>query len=250
MELSRMFKQEILNSFNELDYSIYNAVLRYGTRIASIQVKELADTAHVSTASVVRFCKKIGCNGYSEFKYRYREELQNTASTQIPGESKELNTILEYVKSPIFLEKINMAFRYLQAATHVLFLGVGISGDLTNFGARTFCNVGCFSLCINDPFLPIPLLKGTNPVVVALSFSGTTEETLHITQRFIENGSVVISITNTDKNPLAQISDVNIPYFVNEIPILGLGNLGTQIPALYTLELLAKMLYASKTEKS
>lgn len=86
--------------------------------------------------------------------------------------------------------------------------------------------------------------------MVALSFSGTTEETLHITQRFIENGSVVISITNTDKNPLAQISDVNIPYFVNEIPILGLGNLGTQIPALYTLELLAKMLYASKTEKS
>lgn len=245
-----MFTQEVISCFNELDYSIYNTVLRCGTGLGSMQIKELADAAHVSTASVVRFCKKLGCNGYSEFKYRYREELQYIEPTQVQDEIRELDTFLKYAKTPVFREKIGMAFRYLQAATHVLFVGVGTSGDLASFGARIFCNVGCFSCSITDPFLPIPPLKGANDVVVALSFSGTTTETLHITQRFIENGSVVISITHTDKNPLAKISDVNIPYFVKDIPILRMGNLGTQIPALYSIELLAKMLYAGKTAES
>lgn len=245
-----MFSENILNGFNELDYAIYNAVLRSGVNLARMQVKDLADAAHVSTASVVRFCKKLGCKGYTEFKYRYREELQNAVPKQVQDETKEIYEFLKYVNTASFMEKANEAFRYLQAATHVLFVGVGASGNLASFGARTFCNVGRFSLCVDDPFLPIPNLKATNPVVVAISFSGKTHQTLEITRRFIENSSIVISITNTDTNPLAKISDVNLPYFVRDIPIGGPFNLGTQLPVLYILELLAKMLYSHKTEES
>ena len=244
-----MFTEEMLGSFNELDYAIYNAVLRSGASLAGMQVKDLADAAHVSTASVVRFCKKVGCNGYTEFKYRYREELQSAAPPQIFDETEEMRAFLEYSKTPAFGEKINEAFRYLRAATHILFVGVGASGNLASFGARTLCNVGCFSLCIDDPFLPIPKLNGANPVVVAISFSGKTEQTLQMTQRFLENNGTIISITNTDKNPLAKMSDVNIPYFVKDIPFGDSLNLGTQLPVLYILELWGKMMCSLKNEQ-
>lgn len=244
-----MFTKEMLGSFNELDYAIYNAVLRSSVRLAGMQVKDLADAAHVSTASVVRFCKKVGCNGYTEFKYRYREELQNAAPSQVLDETEEMRAFLEYTKTAAFVEKINAAFRYLQAATHILFVGVGASSNLGSFGARVLCNVGCFSLCIDDPFLPIPNLNAANPVVVAISFSGKTEQTLQMTRRFLENNGTIISITNTDKNPLAKMSDVNIPYFVKDIPIGDPFNLGTQLPVLYILELWGKMMYAHKEDK-
>lgn len=245
-----MFTEEVLSTFNELDYTIYNAVLRSGAKLAQMQVRDLADAAHVSTASVMRFCKKLGCKGYSEFKYLYREELKSVAVKPENDEIQGLRSFLEYAQGDAFMEQINTAFHYLQAATHVLFVGVGASGTLANFGARIFCNVGCFGLCIDDPFLPIPNMKAANPVVVAISFSGKTDQTLLLTRRFIENGSIVISITNNERNPLAKMSDVNLPYFVKDIPIGGPFNLGTQVPVLYILELLGRMIYKYKKEEA
>ena len=241
-----MFDEKMLSGFNELDYAIYNTVLRSGSKLSAMQVKDLANAAHVSTASVVRFCKKAGCSGFTEFKYRYREEMKNTAPSQGTDETEELRSFLNYAKTPAFVDRVDAAFRYLQAATHILFVGVGDSGNLAAFGARTLCNVGCFSLCVDDPFLPVPLTKAANPVVVAISFSGSTEQTIRITKRFLENGSILISITNTDKNPLAKLSDVNIPYYVRDVPIGDSLNLGTQLPVLYILERWGKMMYAYK----
>jgi len=71
-----MFTKQILDSFKELDYAIYNTVVRNGLRVAQLPIKELADEARVSTVSVVRFCKKCGCKGYAEFRLRYRESLK------------------------------------------------------------------------------------------------------------------------------------------------------------------------------
>lgn len=241
-----MFTESMLNSFNDLDYAIYNTVIRNSNRISKLQVKDLADAAHVSTASVIRFCKKTGCKGFSEFKYRYCESQKLSAPQTLSSETQALRSFLTYSQSPDFLNAIESAFRYLQAATQVIFVGVGASGNLASFGARIFCNAGCFSLYINDPFLPIINIMTANPVVMAISFSGKTSQTMEMTQRFIECGSKVISITNTKDNPLAKISDVNIAYYVKDIPIENGFNMGTQMPVVFTVELLGKMLYEKK----
>ena len=239
-----MFTKQVLDTFNELDYAIYNTVIRNGLRVARLQIKQLADEAHVSTASIVRFCKKCGCSGFAEFKLRYRETLRQEKSTPTLTENHTLADFLTYSTTPEFTAAIDSAFQYLQAATQIIVLGVGASGNLAGFGARIFCNVGCFSLCIDDPFLPIFNPATANPVVVAVSFSGKTEQTLAMARQFLQTGCKLISITNTGNSPLAKISDVNIAYYVPELPIGGPYNLGTEVPVVYIFERLARMLYA------
>ncbi|WP_441299921.1 MurR/RpiR family transcriptional regulator [Breznakia sp. PFB1-11] len=41
-----------------------------------MKIRDVAEAAHVSTTTVLRFCKKVGCDGYAEFKIKYRMELE------------------------------------------------------------------------------------------------------------------------------------------------------------------------------
>ena len=36
--------------------------------VLQMSVRELAEKTYVSTASIIRFCQKMGCDGFVEFK--------------------------------------------------------------------------------------------------------------------------------------------------------------------------------------
>ena len=62
-----MFDLEAIKSFNDLEFSGYDYVMKNKNTVVYMRIRELADEAHVSTTTVIRFCKKLGCDGFSEF---------------------------------------------------------------------------------------------------------------------------------------------------------------------------------------
>ena len=55
-----MFPYEVVNSYNELEMQVYTYVLEHKHEIRNMTIRALAEAAHVSTATVSRFCKKTG----------------------------------------------------------------------------------------------------------------------------------------------------------------------------------------------
>ncbi|GAA3331490.1 hypothetical protein GCM10020331_088280 [Ectobacillus funiculus] len=47
-----MFPSEILATFNELEYSLYNYVIANGDKVIYMRIRDLADQAHVSTSTI------------------------------------------------------------------------------------------------------------------------------------------------------------------------------------------------------
>ncbi len=232
-----------MSSFNELELSIYNCVVKNKDRLSRMKIKDLADEAHVSTGTVLRFCKKLGCSGYSEFKLRYREELdKNVVALEDMGEIA-LRDFIANINSEEFQENLDHAFAMLKDSKRIIFVGIGSSGILGKYGARFFSNVGRFSFHVEDPFLPIlqELTEGT--VTIALSVSGSTKETLSLANQAKERGSLLIGITNSPDSVLAKIFDCNIFYHVPKIMASGDTNITTQVPVIYILETLARKLY-------
>ena len=105
-----MFTHEIISEFNELEMSIYNCILKNKSKISHMKIKDLADEAHVSTATILRFCKKLGCEGYSEFKLRYREYLNQEQVFQTDSEETTLKGFVSRIDSREFRESIEDAF--------------------------------------------------------------------------------------------------------------------------------------------
>lgn len=68
-----MFSVEEIQSLNELELAVYEYVMQHKSVISYMRIRELAAEAHVSTTTVLRFCKKMECDGYAEFKLRMKE---------------------------------------------------------------------------------------------------------------------------------------------------------------------------------
>ena len=53
-----MFSHQEIRSFNELEMSIYNYILSNKEKVVYMKIRDLADGAHVSTTTVLRFLQK------------------------------------------------------------------------------------------------------------------------------------------------------------------------------------------------
>ena len=154
-----MFGYEILQSYNDLEMLVYNYIMEHKNEVRYMTIRELAQAAHVSTSTIVRFCKKTGCDGYSEFKLRFKLFLQEEKEKQKKQvkdtRSDEIMYFLHTVTSIQYEEKINEVTQVIREARQLIFIGIGTSGILGKYGARYFSNIGKYSQYIEDPFYPI-----------------------------------------------------------------------------------------------
>lgn len=78
-----MFTVEQVKSLNELELEVYQYVMQHQAAVPYMRIRELAAETHVSTTTILRFCKKVDCNGYAEFKFRMREYLGQKNAIQV-----------------------------------------------------------------------------------------------------------------------------------------------------------------------
>lgn len=225
----------MVQTFNELEMILYNFITKNSDKVIYMRIRELSDQTHVSTSSILRFCRKLNCDGFSEFKvklklYLDRNERENLKSTQY-----YLSEFLERTMKGNLESHIQKMAELVLSTDKIIFVGTGSSGILAEYGARYFSSLGKFSSFIKDPFYPINSKELKNSTSIILSVSGETDFTLNLANQLKVEGSNIISITNSKNCQLAKISDINIAYYVTEV-YLGDSNITSQMPVMYILE--------------
>ncbi|MGM0852993.1 MAG: MurR/RpiR family transcriptional regulator [Bacillota bacterium] len=237
-----MFSNEIIASFNELETSIYNYISQNREKVAYMRIRELADETHVSTATILRFCRKLNYDGFSEFKVKLKLDIEENKKSVIKSSQHSVLEFFERTLNRDIEEKIVEAVEVISSANNVIFIGIGSSGILAEYGARYFSSLGKFSMYIKDPHFPIHSKLMQNSVTIALSVSGENHFTVTHLNQLKQEGSKIISITNTKLSTISKISDINIPYYVTE-EFMGDANITTQVPVVYILESMAREIY-------
>ncbi|MDM5336338.1 MurR/RpiR family transcriptional regulator [Fictibacillus enclensis] len=241
-----LFSNEMIASFNELEMALYNYISQHSEKVVYMRIRELADETHVSTATILRFCKKLNCAGFSEFKVKLKMELDQTKATRINSPQQSVVEFFERTLKGDLDEKIKEAAELVLEAANVIFIGIGSSGILAEYGARYFSSLGKFSLYIKDPHFPIHSKLTANSVAIALSVSGENPFTVTHLHQLKQEGSKIISITNQKLSTVAKLSDLNIPYYVTE-EFVEQSNVTTQVPVIYILESIAREIHKQIT---
>ena len=256
-----MFTAEIIASLNELETSLYNYICENEEKVAYMRIRELADETHVSTSTILRFCRKLNCEGFSEFKTKIKLHLEEIKKTTIKSVEHSVLEFFERISQGNINENIKKAANLVAESNNVLFIGTGSSGIMAEYGARYFSSVGKFSMYINDPYFPIHAKLLSNSAAVALSVSGETPVIITHINQLKEQGIKVISITNSKYSTISKISNINIPYYVTEERFeTSLGrnthyeteeqfkysDITTQVPVVYILESIAREIYKLK----
>ncbi|PZF90594.1 RpiR family transcriptional regulator [Listeria ivanovii] len=238
-----MFSYEVIRQFTETEHHLYRYIMDNRGKVMFMRVRELSEATHVSPASIVRFTRKLGCEGFSEFKVKLKQEATRAVKKKTADTVEVLEEFFERTMNRDYDQVLDAAAEIINEADLVVFFGIGTSGILAEYGSRFFSNMKKRTLYIKDPFYPNPGEQFKNKaVMIILSVSGETDQVLEQAQNMQQYGSRIISITNTSHNTLAGLSDVNIPYYVTQ-EMVDKTNITTQIPVLFLLEAMAKKNY-------
>lgn len=248
-----MFEYHQIERLNELEMGVYSYVIAHAEEVSRMKIRELAEATHVSTSTVLRFCSKMGCEGYSEFRYQLKNSPKQEDSGGYQNYAKQIIDFLQNASQDAELEaKLEEASRMIRAAQKVIFYGIGSSGALCQYGARFFSNVGIYSVYMNDPFYPRPGNYFENAVLMVLSVSGETKQVIEQINEYKKKNATIISICNSDSCTVARLSDLRFATYMPALRFRAETNdvdLTPQIPTLYLLETLGRKLAGDLHQK-
>ena len=151
-----IFTYEQISKLNDTELIVYNYIVKNVNKVLNMNIRELALESHVSTATITRFCHKLDCDGFVEFKIELKRFNEVNKMPEIDDEITMLNQFFEYSKGKEFQDNINEAVNYIIDSNFVVCLGIGQSGSMAKYAARFFSNIGYYSQYIDDPFYPPP----------------------------------------------------------------------------------------------
>ncbi len=234
-----MFSYDNIQKFNETEIKIYKFIVDNGEKIPYMTIRELADEIKVSTSTILRFCNKLDCEGYKEFKEKHKKYIGKIKEMTPRSDLSEILNYFNKTNINSFEQKIDEGADFIRKAETLIFIGSGSSGALAKYAARYFSNLGKFSIGLEDTLYPITKDMKTT-AVIALSVSGETKGVINLINQFKINKSNILSITSQSNCTIAQISDWNISYNMNIHEVNGGYNATTQVPVLFLIEALAR----------
>lgn len=227
-----------------LDKGIYRYISSHLDQVIYMRIRDLADNTHTSPTTILRFCRKFECEGFSEFRIKLKIYFENQKKNSI--EEIDETAMIDFIhrtNQPPYQEKIDEAVELLEDKDLILFLGSGSSNIMAAYGSLYFSSIFNIALRIEDAInLPLDYLSkeiAEKICIIALSVSGETSEIIKCLNHPNFINSSIISITNSSKSTVSELSDVNIPYYISK-EYNKEADITSQIPALYTIEFLAK----------
>lgn len=248
----REFKEIMTPTEKEIaDYILDNASL-----ICSLTIREFAENTYSSPSSIVRFCKKMGFDGFNDFQKSLlydiasenRKEDKNTSlslkanediSSIINKVSRGNIKIIEESKKLIDEDTIVHCASLLSSARKILLFGIGssyyVAKDLYMKLLRL--NMPVYS----DEDYHTQLMRASNSsdqdVAFIFSYSGQTKEMIDCINLLKKNGTIVISVTRYTPSPISKLSDYNL-YVASGEPVLKKESLASKVAMINLVDML------------
>lgn len=210
---------------------IADYILSDPVHITSISIQQMAAELHIAESSIIRFCKMLGCSGFSEMKLllaKYSpksvrtifEDLSEKDSVQTITQSVFARNIdtLERALQLLDCAKIEQAVDVLSKAKNILILGVGASGTIAEDFYIRLMRIGFRAVSLTDSHLmQIQASQcGPDTAVIAITHTGKTREIVSAVRTAKECGAQTIGITGYPDTPLKQVCDICLELYSPE----------------------------------
>lgn len=217
-----------ITSLAPAEQRVAKLVLGDPRAFANLPVSELAERAHVSKPTVVRFCRSMGYDGLSDFKLK----LAGSVSEGVPfihrsvdADDKTGDVLVKVIDNAVaaFLKYRNDASTFAieraaeaLAATYktgrrIEFYGAGNSGIVAQDAQHKFFRLGVNTIAYSDGHMQVmgATLLGPGDCVVVISNSGRTRDLMDACDIARRNGATAIVITATG-SPLAGAGQIHL----------------------------------------
>ncbi|MFO8069378.1 MAG: MurR/RpiR family transcriptional regulator [Alkalibacterium sp.] len=220
-------------NFNDTETLIADHLLVLGGDVVTKTLNSLSEEIGVSEATIFKFVKKIGFEGFQNFKISVASNFRETAQ-----QKAELTTFSDITKNDsacIIAKKVVQssqesldsmihslneqdllsALDILYSSETVHFFGQGASSIVAFDSYHKFIRTNFQCNYIFDYHMQLSYSTKLNKkdCVFLFSHSGQTQETIEVAKILKENGVNIISLTGNPDSKLVKLSDVSFVVY-------------------------------------
>lgn len=221
--LADLLTNNILNSLNSNEQFILQYIYSNQKKVSNSTIRELANQLNTSTTSILRFCKKIELQGFSELKFHLKDTIQNKQQQSFTPRDEHtiISEISDDIENTLLLIKeydINQMITILDNTKNIhLFSGGGISASTIDYLEKMLFSYGrqnTYRYESSRLAFQIAENLNKNDILFLISASGTYEPTVKMANLAKISGAQIVAITPYTDNLLATIADINFRFFV------------------------------------
>ncbi len=232
------------------------AVVNDPASTAAKTISELAAQCFTSGATVIRFCRAMGFDGYPELRLALAAAAQ-AANTRMEGEVGSdigpRDSLTEIIKKITYAdakaveetgaqlqpEPLSAVVDVVVKARRVDIYGVGASAFVGMDLQQKLHRIGHMVYAWPDPHSAVTsaALLGPQDVAIGISHTGTTEDTIASLAEAKRQRAVTVAITNFPGSPIAAVADHVLTTAARETTFRS-GAMASRIAALTVVDCL------------
>lgn len=268
---------KIINELNELkrmnkltstEQGIVNYILTNPEELEKISSRQLAELTYTSPATVVRICQKLGFSGYSEFKIKYLQEVNQTPRMDQINRTNPITsedslhrivnkvaaleiTAIEQTKKGIDLDQLNRVSELLNQATCIDFYAFDNNLHLAKNACSHFLYAGKQAVIhdsSNAQFMQA-FASVEGHIAIIISRTGENPMLYRIANVLHERKIPLLVLTESRHSSLAKISTEHL-YLYNVHRFTDMGTILFQTSVQYLFDLLFAILFSRNFENS
>lgn len=213
--LSRIERQ--LPTLTNAERRVASWVLAHPRQAADATLAAVARACGASEPSVIRFCRRVGLDGFRELTLRLTESLSRPrsyihrdvdASDAVPDAVNKvfdasIQALLD-TRSLLAAMPIAAAVAALGDAQQIVFMGLGASGHVARDATHKFFRLGipCSALTDSPSIRQMAAIAGTSDVLLLVSANGAWDSMAAAATEAAERGATVIALTD----PLSRLA--------------------------------------------
>ena len=192
--------------------------------IISCSVTELAEKCGCGDATVVRFSRRIGFDGFQALKIGIAGEIGSTSSvgTEITKNDtcfeifkKRINDIslsLNSTESILNADDLEKAAQTIMKARRVAVFGLGNSAAIAMDAAHKFLRLGLDAQSCTDNHMQAIIASHLDrqSVAIGISHSGSSKDIVDALRLSKIGGATTICLTNFGSSPIVEASDISL----------------------------------------
>lgn len=219
--------KSIKDSLPKAEKKIAEAIISSPEETIYLSAKQLGEKAGASAPTVVRFCRRLDVEGFTQLKLMISSELSSLDKKGYSDITEDENFVeikekllgnahqaLLDTASLITEESVVAAVELIEQANIIYLYGVGSSYLVAKNFAQKWSRIGKNCIVESDPHVLIAAMTGNiQPALfVGISNSGETKEVVKLMKLAKRIQCKSLSITQYGKNRCSDIADVSIRH--------------------------------------
>jgi len=217
----------LLPSLSPAEQRVARLVIADPADAARRTITELATAAGTSEATVIRFCRSVGMEGYPQLRIRLAAEAARRiepADTRVIGGdippdadmAQIIATIafndaraVEETAEQLDADTCEQVVQALANAKRIDVFGVGASGTVASDFQQKLHRIGRTAFYWPDVHtaLASAALLSKGDVALGISHTGTTSDCIDVLRQARQQGATTVALTNFPRSPITEVAD-------------------------------------------